>query len=206
LYGKRILLTSRLRRTGGAAACALATASALSAAALGSTAATTVFLSSNRGHDISQVECIARGGCGPEAIAPVVLVNGRSYAIRVSGTISVWSFWAANPCGHPRPRPEFPTPGQITPTGDDAVFRFAFHVHFSGDRCEPVPRRTGLFQINLGSGWFSPTALGNPARPARAHEYSFRVVGQGFEPRFRYVDYHPSDNDGKFRIVISSAS
>lgn len=201
MKGKGNVAPRQARRLSAAAAAALLGTGILSAAALGSTPTTTTYLVSNHGRDISPATCNARGGCGPEATANLVLRTGQSYTIRVSGTISVWDFWS-DPCGSPLPHPQFPTPGQSTPTGDDILFRFADHVHFSGNRCEPLPRRTGLFQINLGSGWFLPTALGNPSRPTRSHEYSFRVVGQGAQPRFRFVDYHPSDNDGKFRIVI----
>jgi hypothetical protein len=191
------------------AALAAGASGILSAAALAGTPATTVFLRSNEGPDISQAACRAAHGCGPTVKASVLLSAHQSYTIRVTGTISVWNFWAAAHCGTPEPRPEYPTAGEITPTGDDAVFRFAIHMRDPSGRCDPVPFRSGLFQMNLGSGWFSPSALGNPRTPSRdhgddQHPYAFRVIGQGVAPRFRFVDYHPSDNHGKFKIVISA--
>lgn len=200
---------ARIKRVGRRGGVAAAGASALfSAVALAGTPATTVFLRSNEGTDTTPAACRAAGGCGPSVKAPVVLTRGQSYTIRVTGTISVWNYWAPQHCGTPEPRPEFPTGGPVTPTGDDAVFRFANHVRGTNGRCDPLPSRSGLFQFNLGSGWFTPTALGNPSKPSGnrgedQHPYWFRVSGLGAAPRFRFVDWHPSDNHGKFKIVIS---
>jgi hypothetical protein len=181
----------------------------VSSAALGATSPTVVFLASNNGKNITRAECAARRGCGPQVTAPVVLQSGHRYKIVVAGTVSVWEFWPA-PCGRPEPRPEFPTSptrGFATPTGDDAQFRFAFHVAGRGE-CHPLPRKSSLFQINLGSQWFHPIAVDNPTTPSGdqggvQHPYTFVVTGAGREPKFRFVDHHPSDNTGKFRIAIS---
>lgn len=200
----------RIGRRGSLAAAVAGACGLLSAAALAGTPATTVFLKSNDGPDISQAACRAAHGCGPMLKAPVVLTANQSYTIRVTGTVSAWSFWATAHCGTPEPRPEYLTSGTTpTPTGDDAVFRFAFHMRDPSGRCDRVPYRSGLFEMNLGSGWFAPRALGNPTTPSSdhggdQHPYTFRVTGQGVAPRFRYVDYHPSDNNGKFKIVISA--
>lgn len=189
----------------GAAGIAVAAVSAASA----SPPPTVVYLASNAGPDITAEACAAQHGCGPMVSAPTVLRAGQSYTIRVQGTISAWSYWVAHPCGNPEPRAEFPTPGPLTPTSDDAQFRFAIHLRPIGS-CAPLPRKTTLFQINLGSGWFHPIAVGNPSRPSQRrsesdqHPYLFRVIGQGVAPSFRYVDYHPSDNNGKFKISISA--
>jgi hypothetical protein len=204
---KSLSVAHRGRRLSLAALAGVLAAGAGSAVALGAAPGTAVLLQSNRGVDMSQAECNAHGGCGPTVRAPVVLAAGQSYTIRVTGTISVWGTWS-NPCGHPEPRPEYLTPGvPVTPTGDDAVFRFANHT--TNRDCRTLPRKTGLFQINLGSGWFSPTAVGNPSSPhgnqgGEQHPYTFRVTGQGKPPQFRYVDFHPSDNDGALKIVISA--
>jgi hypothetical protein len=192
----------------GTAAAALAIAA--SAAALSSpTTRTRVFLESNNAPDISRAMCDAMGGCGPTVEAPVTLVSGQAYSIRVTGTVSPWSFYI-NPCGKPEPRPEFPTPGLVTMTAEDAQFLFASHLRGAGGRCHPMPFKRGMFQINLGSGWFHPIAVGNPSVPSGdqgrvQHPYRFRVIGQGARPRFRYVDNHPSDNNGAFKIVITPA-
>lgn len=175
--------------------------------ALASTPASTIYLASNRGRDTSHAACQARHGCGPTVTAPMRLSNGQAYSIRVSGTVSAWGYWATRSCGVPETRPEFPTSDAPSPTGDDAVFRFASHT--ASRDCRHLPYRSGLFQINLGHGWFVPTALGNPTKPsgnrgADQHPYTFRVLGQGSRPRFRFVDWHPSDNDGEFKIVISA--
>jgi hypothetical protein len=190
----------------GATVAALGAAGALSAGAFGSSGSTTVFLVSNQGADITPARCQTMGGCGPVVTAPVVLAAGQQYKIHVNGTISVWSNWPPGFCGHPL-RARYPTPGPNAPTSDDAVFRFAIHLRPSNGVCAPLPRKTGLFQINLGSGWFSPTAVGNPTKPSRdhgdQHPYTFVVIGHGAQPRFRYVDNHPSDNSGKLKIVVS---
>lgn len=206
MTGKRILLR-RARRAAALTIGAASAAGALSAGAIGSPHSTTVFLASNHGHDMPQSVCAARGGCGPEVSAPVVLRAGTTYSIVVTGTVSVWGIWSPRTCGSPEPRPEFPT-GHETPTGDDAVFRFAYHS--VGNDCRLLPQRFGLFQINLGGGWFSPTALGNPSAPSGdhgrvQHPYEFRVVGLGHKPMFRFNDFHPSDNNGAFKIVIRAA-
>ena len=199
----------RIGRRAGLATAAAGATGILSAVALAGTPATTVFLKSNEGRDTTQAACNAAHGCGPTVAAPVVLTKGQSYTIRVTGTISVWNFWASQHCGTPEPSPEFPTAGPVTPTGDDAVFRFASHVREANGHCDPLPFKPGLFQFNLGSGWYTPTALGNPTKPSGnrgedQHPYWFRVTGLGAAPRFRFVDYHPSDNHGKFKIVISA--
>jgi hypothetical protein len=184
---------------------AIAVAGALSAAASGSPASSTVFLISNRGVDITEPQCDAQGGCGPEVSDPMVLAAGQSYTVKVSGTVSVWNVWSDRPCGHPL-KAAYPTPGRNTPTSDDAVFRFAFRTRALG--CPPLPRHMGLFQINVGSGWFTPVAVGNPTRPSGddhglQHPYTFIVKGIGAHVEFRFVDPHPSDNSGKFKIEVS---
>jgi hypothetical protein len=203
-------LARRRARKRNVAVIATAATAVASSVALGATPQTVVFLSSNKGQNVTRAECAARHGCGPEVTTPIVLRSGHQYQIVVTGTVSVWEFWPA-PCGQPEPRPEFPTLPtriRITPTGDDAQFRFAFHIAGRAD-CRPLPYKTGLFQMNLGSGWFHPIAVGNPSKPSGdhgdvQHPYTFLVSGEGSEPKFRFVDYHPSDNSGKFRIAISS--
>lgn len=193
------------------AALAVGVVAAGAPVALASTPATTVFLASNKGPDLTPAQCRARGGCGPQVTAPVVLRAQQTYTIRVTGTVSAWSFWAPGPCGKPEPRPEFPTRGAVTPTSDDAQFRFAFHLsRTTGCGAPlPLPRKVPYFQMNLGNGWIHPTAANNPSRPSgnnlhAQHPYMFQVIGQGAKPKFRYNDNHPSDNDGQFKIVITA--
>jgi hypothetical protein len=194
------------RLLGSALAAVLAIGAA--SAALAASPSVTVFLQSNKGPDISRAQCAAMGGCGPTVEAPIILKAGQSYSIRVTGTVSPWSFYI-NPCGKPEPRPEYPTPGLVTQTAEDAQFLFASHLRGSAGQCHTLPFKRGMFQINLGSGWFHPIAVGNPSQPSGnvgkdQHPYTFRLIGQGVRPRFRYVDNHPSDNDGAFKIVISA--
>ncbi len=196
---------SRLRRTAFIAFAATGAASLLGSAAFASGHRTVVFLASNNAPDVTPEMCMASQGCGSQVTAPVTLKAGQGYAIRVTGTVSPWSYWH-EPCGKPEPRAEFPTPGAVTPTGDDAQFRFAIHLHCH----RSIPFTMPLFQINLGSGWFHPIAVGNPSKPSGnrgkvQHPYTFRVLGEGVEPQFRYVDYHPSDDNGQFKIVITKA-
>ncbi|HEY6396699.1 MAG TPA: hypothetical protein VIX82_04515 [Solirubrobacteraceae bacterium] len=177
-----------------------------SSVALSATRATVVFLASNKGKNVTRAEC-ARHGCGPQVTAPILLDSGRHYKVVVTGTVSVWEFWPA-PCGQPEARPEFATSPRPTPTSDDAQFRFAFHIAGRRD-CRPLPSKTPLFQINLGGQWFHPIAVGNPSSPSGdhgdvQHPYTFLVIGAGSKPKFRFMDYHPTDNSGKFRIAISA--
>src|SRR5215475_11023752 len=115
---------------------------------------------------MTKAACQALGGCGPTVAARTALAAHRRYTIRVSGTVSAWNFWADTPCGKPERRPQFPTSKTTTPTGDDAVFQFASHLPNGAD-CPQLPAKTSSFQINLGDGWFHPTAAGNPSRPSR---------------------------------------
>jgi hypothetical protein len=198
-------------RTGCVTAGAFAIAAAAGSLAWGSTSETVVFLASNRGQDVTPAQCVARGGCGPEVTAPVVLAARQQYVIRVSGTVAVWNIWGRESCGKPETRPEFPTSSPTTPTSDDAQFRFAIHRLHPGGHCRSIPFTMPLFQINLGAGWFHPIAVGDPSRPSadhggEQHPYDFRVTGAGVAPRFRFDDNHPSDNNGQFRIAISSQS
>lgn len=206
-------LARGLARIGARTACvsvaAFVIAAAVGSMAWGSNSDTVVYLASNKGQDITPGQCIARGGCGPEVIAPVVLTAGQPYLVRVSGTVAVWNIWRREPCGKPEARPEFPTSSQTTPTSDDAQFRFALHRLHPGSHCRSLPFKMPLFQINLGSGWFHPVAIGNPSKPSSdqghvQHPYTFRATGGGVAPRFRFDDNHPSDNGGEFRIVISA--
>lgn len=199
----------RLRRTMFTAFAASGIAAVIGTAALASGHRTTLFLVSTNAPDVTQATCVAAQGCGPTVTAPVTLKAGQGYAINVTGTVSSWSYWH-EPCGTPESHAEFPTPGPVAPTGDDAQFRFAIHLRLHGRCSRPVPFKLPIFQINLGSGWFHPVAVGKPSKPSGnhgkvQHAYTFLVVGQGVQPQFRYNDYHPSDNNGKFEIVISEA-
>ena len=198
----RTRVTLRVRSVTRATIALLGAGAVLSAGAVGSPHSTTVFLVSNRGVNVTRAQCAAMGGCGPTVTAPVVLLSGHTYTVRVTGTIAVWNFWPSTFCGHALPRPLYPTPGPTVMTSDDAVFRFAVH---SSVHCPHFPLRTGLFQINTGSGWFVPTAVGNPQQPTGGaeHPYKFVIRGQGVPAQFRFVDYIVSDNHGSFRIVLS---
>jgi hypothetical protein len=148
-------------------------------------------------------------GCGNSVTAPLVFETGVLYTVKVVGAVSSWGAWPYKRCGKPEPSSEFGS-SAITnrPAGDDAQFRFAQPLyigtcHFNN------PKKTSFFQVNLGSGWFHPVATPSPAHPSNdgdkagdQHPYSFTFTGQGVAPQFRYVDYHPSDNSGRFKITI----
>jgi hypothetical protein len=144
---------------------------------------------------------------GNSVFAPIALTSGKTYTLTVAGTFSAWADWPHRRCGQPEPSPVYNSPasdGQaVTTVGDDALFTFARPL-YSGRCPSGLPRYEGLFQINLGSGWtrFVPTG-GVPKKPtSNDHVYSGTVVGQGAVPRFRIVDWHPSDNDGQLLITI----
>jgi|ERR1700677_2527159 len=146
-------------------------------------------------------------GCGDSVTAPVVLASGQSYLLLVNGAVSAWGAWPVVHCGTAEPSSAFPSPGRAsTPAGDDAQFRFAVPL---ASGCPALPEKTSLFQVDLGSGWFHPIAISNPSTPSKdykklglQHPYLFKLVGEGVAPQFRFVDYHPSDNSGEFKIVV----
>jgi hypothetical protein len=147
-------------------------------------------------------------GCGSSATAPVVLALGSSYTVNVSGAVSAWGEWPFRRCGKPDPSSQFASPGITNrPAGDDAQFRFAVPLYVG--KCLHLPIKTSFFQVNLGSGWFHPVASGNPSKPSNdnksggQHPYAFTFVGQGVAPQFRFIDYFPSENSGRFKIVVS---
>jgi len=190
-----------MRRGGLLAAGLLATAGLAAPAASAHAPTATVFLDANGGPRTPHRICVAEHGCGPQVTAPVVLAQGEPYIIEVSGTVSPWNYWH-DPCGTPEPV-VYPTAGPQTPTGDDAMFRFAYHVH-TKKGCPRLYRRTHFFQMNLGSGWVAPNPLGNPTEPAGGdHSYAILVTGEGQAPSFRYIDIDPADNSGAFRITVA---
>lgn len=197
----------------GTAVVATAAAAGGAVAVAAPSGTSTLYLNSHgsAASDVSRAQCVAEGGCGPTVAAPSALISGQTYTIQVSGTVSAWDAWGYKRCGKPQPSPEYKSPGVAsTPTEDDAQFRFAWTSQ--GGACpKPLPQKSGLFQMNLGNGWFHPVAVNDPSRPSRdrnglQHPYIFQVTGTGATPQFRFVDYHPSDNDGEFKIVISAST
>lgn len=148
-------------------------------------------------------------GCGSTTTVPVVLTSGTSYTATVFGAVSAWGSWPFNRCGKPEPSSQFASPAITNrPAGDDAQFRFAIPLY--GAKCHFKVVKTAFFQANLGSGWFHPVAINEPSKPsgdnkspAEQHPYKFTFVGQGVAPQFRFVDYHPSDNSGQFKIAVT---
>jgi len=144
---------------------------------------------------------------GNFATAPIALVKGVSYRLKVHGTFSAWAVWP-HTCGRPGRSAVYPSPAAdhqpATPVGNDAVFRFA-QPSQRGKCSANLPIVTGTFQVNLGSGWkpFVPSG-GYPAEPTGGnHAYVARIVGQGAKPQFRIVDWHTSDNNGRLLISIT---
>jgi hypothetical protein len=147
-------------------------------------------------------------GCGSSAQAPVILSQGIKYDVTVVGAVSIWGGWPRRRCGKREPRSQFASPGIANmPAGDDAQFRFARPL--DRGECGRLPEKTAFFQVDLGSGWFHPVANGNPSKPSGddeghdQHPYTFTFTGEGLEPQFRFIDYHSSDNSGRFKIVVS---
>jgi hypothetical protein len=180
-------------------------------------ASTTFYLDSYNAVDASPSFCsganlvssISPAGCGNTITAPVVLASASSYTVTVAGAVSVWGAWPFRRCGKPDPSSQFASPGIMNrPAGDDAQFRFAVPL-FTG-KCPHLPKKAPFFQVNLGSGWFHPVANGDPSLPStdnnkggEQHPYVFTLTGEGVAPVFRFVDYHASDNSGRFKIVVT---
>jgi hypothetical protein len=192
------------------------------AAAPAGAATTTFYLNSYDPSDASIAFCsganllpaVTPPGCGGSVTAPVVLANGSTYTVSVVGAVSAWGSWPYRRCGKPEPSSEFASPGIANrPAGDDAQFRFAIPLYTG--KCVIAPKKSKLkkttfFQVDLGSGWLHPVADGDPKKPSDdndkaddQHPYTFTFTGQGVAPQFRFIDYHPSDNSGRFRIVIT---
>jgi hypothetical protein len=144
---------------------------------------------------------------GSEVHGGIRLKSGDTYTIEVQGTFSAWSDWPYRRCGKPEPSAVYRSGGRDdVPVGDDAVFRFAEPLYTGKCPRAALPRRTTTFQINLGSGsgWtpFVPDG-GVPRKPTSGtHRYTETVVGTGKTPKFRIVDWMPSDNSGELMITI----
>jgi hypothetical protein len=181
------------------AACAALGLVGVSVASGASPAATSFYLDSYTANNASG---------GNSVTGPDVLVSGQTYTLEVQGTYSAWGDWPYHRCGRPGVSPVYRSPASdgnpVEPVGDDAVFRFAQPL-YTGKCPHDFPKVTGTFQVNLGNGWkpFVPDG-GVPKHPTRnTHAYTATIVGEGVQPRFRIVDWHPSDNDGQFLITIS---
>ncbi len=190
----------------------------LMSASLANAATTSVYLESHNATDApsgsfcsgaSLLAPTTPPGCGSEVTAPVVLASGTSYTATVTGAVSAWGSWPFNRCGKPEPSSQFASPGiSNKPAGDDAQFRFAIPLY--GIKCHFKVQKTAYFQANLGGGWFHPVAVNGPSKPSgdnksptEQHPYTFTFVGEGVAPQFRYIDHHPSDNSGQFKIAIT---
>jgi hypothetical protein len=189
---------------------------ALTGASAGA-ATTTVYLDSYSPTDGSMAFCTGANlvgpttppGCGDSVTAPTVLTAASSYTVTVVGAVSAWGAWPYRRCGKPEPSSEFASPTATNrPAGDDAQFRFAVPLYTG--KCVKLPKKSTYFQVDLGGGWFHPIANNNPTGPsndndkaADQHPYTFTFIGEGVAPQFRFIDYHPSDNSGRFKIVIT---
>jgi hypothetical protein len=164
-------------------------------------------------HDMPANVCLHDTRCGPQVNASAVLARGTTYVVEVVGAVSVSGTGLDDRylCGKPQPMPEFASPGVTAqPANDDAQFLFA-EPNYGTKPCPKFPVKSSAFLIKLGrsSRWFHPIASGHPKRPSgdrnaahNQHPYTFVVVGQGATIHFRFRDYYPSDNDGRFRIEI----
>lgn len=136
---------------------------------------------------------------GPEGVpATTILTAGVTYLVSVQGTYSAWN--EVLNMGSPEPNAMFPgsTAGRgSTEVGIDADTLFAWpsdHPH--------VPGHELNFQIDLGSGFVHVEPFGGPyTTPQPDHFYSYQLVGEGVEPKFRIIDASP-DNYGLLKIVI----
>jgi hypothetical protein len=178
-------------------------------------AATTFYLDSYNAVDASHAFCsganllptVTPPGCGNSITAPVVLGTESSYTVTVVGAVSAWGAWPHRHCGKPAPSSQFASPGIANkPAGDDSQFRFASPLYLG--KCPKLPQKTSFFQVDLGNGWFHPVANGNQPshdndKASDQHRNTFTFTGQGVEPQFRFIDYHSSDNSGRFKIVVS---
>jgi len=138
----------------------------------------------------------------------LVLADGQHYTVTVKGTFSAWRGWAAYRCGKVAPAPIYRSPGRPDdPTGWDAEFKFAYPAYGKAT-CDKasLPKRASVFQVNSGSGWSHPSAVGGPfGKPKKSHTYRYDVVGQDQPLGLRIVDNETRDNNGRFRVQIAPA-
>ena len=136
------------------------------------------------------------------------LTNGKFYVAKVEGTYSAWTKWSSGRCGRVEAAPEWRTPGvEDAPVGDDAVFRFAKpKIDKNTCRDENLPRRTGVFRIDVGDGYYTPwSSVGSPPNPRNSHTYEFVLAGQGDPATFNLRDHKTNDNNGRLRISVREA-
>jgi hypothetical protein len=146
-------------------------------------------------------------GIPPAVTTSAALTAGAHYTLTVRGTYSAWFEWPRNyVCGKPRLAPAYPSPGRpVSKTGFDSEFKFAVPAP-NVKTCDGVtlPAPAVLFQVNPGDKWVHPTIKGaKPTVPSRFHAYTYDVVGQGKPLSLRIVDFHSTDNNGRFRVTIA---
>lgn len=163
------------------------------------------------GRETLYVESFSSSGIPPVVSTAAALTAGVHYTVKVRGTYSAWGVWPVVrkglKCGQPRLAPAYPSPGRkATQTGFDAEFKFAIpSPNVKVCAAAGLPRKAVVFQINPGTKWAHPTLKSGvaPTVPAVPHLYIYDVVGQGKPLSLRIVDYHATDNNGRFRVTIA---
>jgi hypothetical protein len=144
------------------------------------------------------------GAAGPVSVR--TFPAGTVLQVTVEGTFSAWKKWPSRRCGSPDPTPIHDSPGVAdTPAGYDANFRYAQPQLRVGSACPRLPAKASVFQIDAGSGWTHPAPLGGmPSAPDPDGTYVYEFVSNGQPLRFRLIDHHTDDNNGRFAITVAS--
>ena len=145
-------------------------------------------------------------GSTASATGPL-LEAGRSYALAIQGTYSVWtSEWDGGACkGIPDSAPMFPSPGGTNgPAGADPEYRFAIAEGSSLCSSEDVPDESNSVEwsVDGGSTFVHTDPVPAVTAPNSDHTYVYEVVGEGSPIIFQREDGTSSDNYGILKITV----
>ena len=194
----------------------LAAAASVAVAIMGVPSAAQATVDGELLNTYKNVPASVTNAAGPET-SELTLKSGKQYKIIVTGTWSRWgaSYWQTLPtgwstCGTPERFAQIPS--LVAPFGkvsSDAETNFAkldYQPNCASTSVNSTIGATTSFEINLGSGFYHPSAVGGPfTTPAPGHVYTYRVTGQGSKPQFRVVDQNTQDNYGQLAIAILPA-
>jgi hypothetical protein len=146
-----------------------------------------------------------------EVKSKMILVDGHTYTIRISGTYSNWdgAYWAQyGVCaGTPDTAPVYQRLNTAnSPVGQDAFYWYAYPkgpgtVSLCGKATPPAPDKFLKFSLNGGSTFYYWVSVPDYNS---SHTYTITWVGKNFPLIIDLNDTDFSDNQGMFKIEILS--
>ncbi len=146
----------------------------------------------------------------------IPIPNRQWVTVRIAGTFSAWSkdWWKSSCKGSPEAQPQYPTAQSggrdpNGPVGLDPEYTFAAPSGsgaYCGRRDEPPYASFTPLQVSMNNGtsWIDPSPI--DAAYSADHVYKYELMGEGFPLQAKLVDYDPSNDYGRLRITIISAS